>query len=194
MNQPPQKLKPAPLRTYQGVSPTIAKGVYVDAAATVIGDTHIGVDSSVWPGAVIRGDMHCIRIGKRVSVQDNATLHITHRSDYNPEGHPLLVGDDVTIGHGVCLHGCTVGNEVLVGINSTVLDGAIIEDQVVIAAHSLVPPGKTLETGYLYMGSPVKKARPLEEAERAFFKYSANNYVKLKDNYLKATNESEPQT
>ncbi len=158
--------------------------VFVDNSAVVIGDVEIGADSSVWPGTVIRGDMHRIRIGARTSVQDGSVLHITHASDYNPAGHPLEIGDDVTVGHSVCLHGCRIGNRVLIGIGSTVLDGAVVEDEVVIGAGSLVPPGKRLESGFLYMGSPVKQVRPLKDSERSFFRYSAGNYVKLKDAYL----------
>lgn len=111
-------------------------------------------------------------------------MHITHASSFNPDGWPLIIGDDVTIGHGACLHGCTVGNKVLVGIGATVLDGAIVEDEVIIGAGSLVPPGKRLQSGFLYVGSPVKQARPLKDSEKAFFAYSAQNYVKLKDEYL----------
>ena len=175
----------APLtRPYKGVTPKLGCGVYIDQSAVVIGDTEIGDDSSVWPCAVVRGDMHFIRIGKRTSVQDNAVLHITHASNFNPDGWPLIIGDDVTIGHGACLHGCTVGSRVLIGIGSTVLDGAVVEDEVIVAAGALVPPGKRLESGFLYVGSPCKQARPLKESEREFFKYSAQNYVNLKDEYL----------
>jgi carbonic anhydrase/acetyltransferase-like protein (isoleucine patch superfamily) len=150
----------------------------------VLGDVILGTDTSVWPGAIIRGDMHTIRIGERTSVQDGVVLHITHASDYNPKGHPLTIGNDVTIGHQACLHGCTVGNEVLIGIGATILDGAVVEDQVIIAAGTLVPPGKRLVSGYMYMGSPAKQARPLSEKECTYFRYTAGNYVKLKDQYL----------
>lgn len=175
----------SPIRPFKGISPTLGQRVYIDPAAVVIGDVKLGDDVSVWPGAVIRGDMHFIRVGARTSVQDNAVLHITHASDFNPDGWPLIIGEDVTIGHGACLHGCKVGNRVLVGIGATVLDGAIVEDEVVIAAGALVPPGKTLESGFLYIGSPCKQARPLKDSERAFFSYSAKNYVALKNDYLK---------
>jgi carbonic anhydrase/acetyltransferase-like protein (isoleucine patch superfamily) len=172
------------VRTFMGKSPTLGQKVFIDPSSVVIGDVEIGEDSSVWPCVVIRGDMHRIRIGARTSVQDGSVLHITHASDYNPAGHPLVIGDDVTVGHSVCLHGCTVGNRVLVGIGSTILDGAVVEDEVVIGAGSLVPPGKRLESGFLYMGTPVKQIRPLKDSERKFFTYSAGNYVKLKDQYL----------
>lgn len=177
------------IRTYQGHIPKLGANVFVDPSAVVIGDVELGDDTSVWPGVVIRGDMHRIRVGARTSVQDGSVLHITHASDFNPAGFPLVIGDDVTVGHSVCLHGCTIGNRVLVGIGSTILDGAVVEDEVVIGAGSLVPPGKRLESGFMYMGSPVKQVRPLKDSERQFFTYSANNYVKLKNNYLSEANQ-----
>lgn len=173
------------VRAYKGTLPTLGERVFIDDSAVVIGNTELGDDVSVWPCAVIRGDMHNIKIGARTSVQDAAVLHITHASDFNSGGWPLTIGEDVTIGHGACLHGCTIGNRVLIGIGSTVLDGAVVENDVVIGAGTLVPPGKTLESGFLYVGSPAKQARPLKDSEREFFTYSAMNYVKLKDEYIK---------
>ncbi|MBB4861925.1 carbonic anhydrase/acetyltransferase-like protein (isoleucine patch superfamily) [Pseudomonas nitritireducens] len=172
------------IRTYQGKTPSLGERVFVDASAVVIGDVEIGADSSVWPLVVIRGDMHRIRIGARTSVQDGSVLHITHAGPFNPDGFPLTIGEDVTIGHKVLLHGCTIGSRILVGMGSIVMDGAVIEDEVILGAGSLVPPGKVLESGFLYVGSPVKKARPLTDKERAFFTYSASNYVKLKDQHI----------
>ena len=174
------------VRPYQGHTPQLGDRVFIDPAAVVIGDVTLGADSSVWPCAVIRGDMHRIRIGERTSVQDNAVLHITHAGPFNPEGYPLTIGDEVTVGHAATLHGCTVGNRVLVGIGATVLDGAVVEDEVIIGAGTLVPPGKRLQSGYLYVGAPCKPARPLKDSEREFFRYSAQNYVKLKDTYLES--------
>ena len=172
------------IRKYQGISPQLGARVFIDRSSVVIGDVELGEDSSVWPFALIRGDMHRIRIGARTSVQDGSVLHITHAGPFNPDGFPLLIGDEVTIGHKVTLHGCTLGNRILVGMGSIVMDGAVVEDEVVIGAGSLVPPGKVLESGYLYVGSPVKQARALTDKERAFFSYSAANYVKLKDLHL----------
>ncbi len=172
------------LREHRGHTPNLGERVFIDPQSCVIGDVTLGDDSSVWPMAVVRGDMHRVRIGARTSVQDGSVLHITHASDFNEGGWPLTIGDDVTIGHKACLHGCTVGSRVLIGIGAIVLDGAVIEDEVVLAAGALVPPGKRLQSGYLYVGSPAKQARPLSEKEKSFFTYTAGNYVKLKDEYL----------
>jgi len=174
------------IREFKGNAPKLGDRVYVDKQSTVIGDVVIGDDSSVWPAAVIRGDMHRIRIGARTSVQDGAVLHITHSSKFNEAGWPLTIGDDVTIGHQAVLHGCTLGSRILVGISAVVLDGAVVEDEVVIGAGTLVPPGKTLESGWVYMGSPAKKVRELSPQEREFFKYSAKNYSALKDEFSEA--------
>nr|MDT0253211.1 gamma carbonic anhydrase family protein [Endozoicomonas sp.] len=150
----------------------------------VLGDVTIGDDSSVWPTAVIRGDMHSITIGERTSIQDGSVLHITHASDYNPNGYPLVIGDDVTVGHKAVLHGCTIKNRCLIGIGAIILDGAVIEEEVIVAAGCLVPPGKRLESGFVYKGNPATKTREISKKERSFFKYSAGNYVKLKNRYL----------
>src|SRR5690606_11394363 len=172
------------IRRFAGHQPRLGERVFVDASAVVLGDVELGEDCSVWPLTVIRGDMHRIRIGARTSIQDGSVLHITHAGPFNPDGYPLLIGDDVTVGHKVTLHGCTLGNRILVGMGSIVMDGAVVEDEVIIGAGSLVPPGTRLQSGYLDVGSPVKQARPLSDKERAFFSYSAANYVKLKDLHL----------
>ncbi|MCK9813019.1 gamma carbonic anhydrase family protein [Pseudomonas sp. MAFF 302046] len=172
------------IRTYQNLTPSLGERAFVDSSAVVIGDVEIGADSSIWPLTVIRGDMHRIRIGARTSVQDGCVLHITHAGPFNPDGFPLLIGDDVTVAHKVMLHGCQIGSRILIGMGSIVMDGAVVEDEVIIGAGSLVPPGKRLESGFLYVGSPVKAVRPLTDKERAFFTYSAANYVKLKDLHL----------
>lgn len=172
------------LRRYQGMEPSLGERVYIDPASIVIGDVVLGDDCSVWPMSVIRGDMHRIRIGARTSVQDGSVLHITHASDFSPAGFPLIIGDDVTIGHKAILHGCTLGSRILVGMGAIVMDGAVVEDEVIIAAGAVVTPGKHLESGYVYAGNPAKPLRPLKESERAFFPYTAGNYVKLKDRFL----------
>ncbi len=173
-----------PVRSFQGHQPQFGQRVMIDPTSVVIGDVVLGDDVSVWPMTVIRGDMHRIRVGARTSIQDGSVLHITHAGPYNPDGHPLHIGDDVTIGHKALLHGCTVGNRVLVGMGAIIMDGAVVEDDVVIAAGCLVPPGKRLESGHLYVGSPARKARPLSEKEMSYFTYTAANYVKLKDQHL----------
>ena len=169
------------IRDFQSKSPEIASSAYIDEAALVIGDVSIGADSSVWPMTVIRGDVHSIKIGERTNIQDASVCHVTHDGEYSPGGFPLTVGDDVTVGHRVLLHACTVGDLCLIGMAATIMDGAVVEDKVIVGAGSLVPTGKTLESGYLYVGSPVKRVRKLNEKELAFLKYSAEHYSKLKD-------------
>ena len=169
-----------PVRSYKNKTPVIGEKVFIDETAVVLGDVVIGEHSSIWPCTVLRGDMHEIRIGKRTSVQDGAVLHITHAGPYNPDGWPLHIGDDVTIGHNATLHGCTIHDRVLIGIGAIVLDGAVIESEVLVAAGAMVPPKAHLESGYIYKGNPAKKGRPLTNKERDFFTYSSNNYVKLK--------------
>ncbi|MCK7630925.1 gamma carbonic anhydrase family protein [Shewanella sp. JNE10-2] len=173
-----------PLRTYQGIHPQLGNNVYVDEASVLVGDIALDTDASIWPMVAARGDVNHIRIGKRSNVQDGSILHVTRKSSARPDGHPLIIGDDVTIGHKAMLHGCKVGNRVLVGMGAIILDGAILEDDVILGAGSLVPPGKVLQSGYLYVGSPVKQARPLTPAEIAFLPESADNYVRLKNEYL----------
>lgn len=172
------------LRRFKEFTPMLGHNTFVDDSAVVIGDVKIGDDSSIWPLTVIRGDMHKIRIGSRTSIQDGSILHITHAGPFNPDGFPLIIGDEVTVGHQAMLHGCTIGNRILIGMGSTVMDGAVIEDEVILGAGSLVAPGKTLESGYLYVGRPAKQLRALTEKERSFFSYTAGNYVKLKDEHL----------
>lgn len=172
------------LRSYKGIQPQVGDRVYIDSSAVLVGDITLGDDASVWPLVAARGDVNHIRIGARSNIQDGSVLHVTHKNAENPQGYPLIIGDDVTVGHKVMLHGCTIGHRVLVGMGAIVLDGVVIQDEVMVGAGSLVPPGKTLESGYLYVGSPVKQARPLTDKERAFLQKSADNYVQNKDDYL----------
>ncbi|SHI23543.1 gamma carbonic anhydrase family protein [Ferrimonas marina] len=172
------------IKGFSSIKPTLADGVFVEESAVLYGDIQLGNDSSVWPLVAARGDVNRIRIGARTNVQDGSVLHVTRTSDAHPEGYPLVIGDDVTVGHKVMLHGCTIGDRVLVGMGAIVLDGAVVEDDVMIGAGALVPPGKRLASGYLYVGSPVKQVRALSEEEISFLKASADNYVRLKDAYL----------
>ncbi len=172
------------IRSFKGITPKTGQRTYIDPSAVVIGDVCLGDDVSVWPGAVIRGDMHSIKVGARSNIQDNAVLHITHASDYNPGGYPLQIGEDVVVGHGAILHGCTLGDRILVGNGAIVNDGAVIEDDVIIGAGCMVPPVKKLVSGFVYVGNPCKQLRALSEDEKSFFTYSPANYVKLKNQYL----------
>ena len=172
------------LRSFKGVSPKLGERVYIDPAAIVIGNVHLGDDCSIWPGAVIRGDMHKIKIGVRCNIQDNAVLHITHASEYNPDGWPLTMGSDVIVGHSAVLHGCTLGSKILIGNGAILNDGVIAEDHVMVGAGCMVPPQKTLESGFVYVGNPCRVLRPISDKEKEFLTYSPNNYVKLKNIYL----------
>ena len=173
------------LRPYKGILPELGARVYVDDSAAVIGDVHIGADSSIWPMCSVRGDVNFIRIGARTNIQDNSVIHVTHRYPELPEGMAAIIGDDVTVGHQCVLHACTIGNRCLIGMGSIILDGAVLHDGVLLGAGSLVTEGKELEGGYLWLGRPAKRARALTERELAWFEYSAQHYVKLKNDYLK---------
>lgn len=173
-----------PISTFQGFTPQLGARVYVDPSAVVIGRVTVGDDSSIWPTAVVRGDVHEIHIGARTSIQDGSVLHVTHDGPHAPGGRALIVGSDVTIGHRVVLHACTIGNACLVGMGTLVLDDVVTEDFVMIGAGALVPPGKRLESHGLYIGSPARRVRELTEKEIAFLTYSPAHYVKVKDEYL----------
>jgi carbonic anhydrase/acetyltransferase-like protein (isoleucine patch superfamily) len=171
------------IRDFESYTPQIAENVFIDESAVVTGNVSIGEDSSVWPCCSVRGDIHSIAIGARTNIQDGSVLHVTHDSEYAPGGFKLTVGDDVTVGHNVILHACTVEDLCLIGMGSVVLDGAVVQSGAMIGAGSLVPPNKVLEGGYMWLGSPVKKARELTDKEKAFLKYSAQHYVKLKNRH-----------
>lgn len=173
------------LRTFESFTPIVARSAFVDTSALVIGQVSIGMDSSIWPLSVVRGDIHIITIGDRSNIQDGTVIHVTHDGPFNPGGFSTTIGNDVTVGHKVMLHGCTIGDRVLIGMGAIVMDGAIVESDVVVGGGSLVPPGKRLESGYLYVGSPVKQIRKLSVAELQYFSYSAGKYVELKNRYLR---------
>lgn len=162
---------------FLGKAPLFDDSVFVAPSADIIGDVTIGKESSVWFNVTIRGDVNRIVIGNRSNIQDNASVHVM-----NQDG-PTFIGDEVTIGHNAMIHGCTIHNRVLIGIHATILDKAIVEEDVIVAAGSLVPPGKQLESGFLYMGSPVKAVRKLTDEERESIRTYASNYVKYQRTY-----------
>lgn len=174
-----------PLSSYLDTSPVLGERVYLHSSCQVIGDVKIGDDSSVWCNTVLRGDVNHIVIGRGTNIQDLTMGHVSHKTPDKPEGSPLIVGDYVTVGHSVILHGCTIGNECLIGMGSIIMDDVVIPDHVMIGAGSLVSPGKVLEGGILYMGRPAKAVRKLTDEEIAYLKYSAEHYMRLKNNYLK---------
>ncbi len=158
-------------------SPEFDETVFIAPSADIIGDVKLGKESSVWFNVTIRGDVNYIRIGERSNVQDNVCIHVMNQTG------PTIIGDEVTIGHGAVIHGCTIKDRVLIGMNATVLDKAIVESDVIIAAGTLVPPKKTLESGYLYMGSPAKAVRKLTDEEVGSIRMYASNYVKYHRTY-----------
>ena len=172
------------IRGFQGKKPKIGERVFVDPSAVVIGGVSLGDDCSIWPMAVVRGDVEDITIGARTSIQDGSVLHVSHDGPYSPGGRELSIGEDVTVGHSVTLHACTIGDRCLVGMNSCVLDGAVVGDEVLLAAGSLVPPGRQLKSGHLYRGNPVEQVRALGDDEIEMMRYSAAHYVRLKNRYL----------
>ncbi len=175
------------LRGYRGVMPKLGRRVYLDPAATVIGDVELDDDVSIWLGAVLRGDVERIRIGARSNVQDGAIVHVTHDGPYTPGGFPCVVGADVTIGHGAILHACTIGDGCLIGMHATVLDGAVVEPHAFVGAGALIAPGKVVGEGELWVGNPARCVRQLGDREIETLLYSARHYVELKDEYLAGT-------
>jgi carbonic anhydrase/acetyltransferase-like protein (isoleucine patch superfamily) len=157
------------LKEFEGVLPAVANTAFIDESSVIIGDVVIGENSSVWPITAIRGDVNIIRIGNSTNIQDGSVLHGSHVSEFNPSGAEL--------------HGCRIGNLCLIGMGSIVMDNAIVEDQVIIGSGSLVTPGKVLESGYMYLGSPARKARALTDREKESLAYTANYYVALKNRY-----------
>jgi carbonic anhydrase/acetyltransferase-like protein (isoleucine patch superfamily) len=165
------------IAAYDGKSPVIAKTAWIAPGAVVVGDVQIGEGSSIWFQTVVRGDVHSIRIGARTNVQDLSMVHVTGGK------HPTVVGDDVTVGHRVVLHGCTVGDRCLVGIGAIVLDGAVLEQESMVGAGALVPPGMVVPSGKLVLGAPARVTRDLTAQERASFLDSARRYASYAARY-----------
>lgn len=175
------------IQAFNAITPSLGQRVYIAETAAVIGEVRLGDDVSIWPATVVRGDVNWIEIGAETNIQDGCVLHVTQKTASQPDGFPLIVGRGVTVGHGVVLHGCTIGDLCLVGIGAIVMDGAVVEERVMIGAGALVPPGKRLETGRLYVGSPARPARALKDEELAFLEKSKDGYVRLKDAYRSGT-------
>lgn len=165
------------IRWYKGIVPKIDPTAFIEETAVVIGDVMIGSECSVWFNAVIRGDVHSIRIGNRTNVQDLSMLHVTH------DTYPLTIGDEVTIGHHVVLHGCTIRDRVLVGMGAIIMDGAVIGEECIVGAGSLVTERTEVPPGSLIIGSPARVRRPLTEQERNWIRESAANYVQYAGQY-----------
>jgi len=172
------------IRAYQGVLPRMGSNVYVDPAAQVIGDVQFGDDCSIWPCAVVRGDVHAIRIGARTNIQDGAVLHVTHDGEYTLGGFPLHIGADVTVGHGAILHACSVMDACLIGMNAVVLDSVLVKRHSIVGAGAVVTSGKIVGEGELWLGNPARCVRELREEEIERLYYSARHYVRLKNRYL----------
>ncbi|MDD3610288.1 MAG: gamma carbonic anhydrase family protein [Halothiobacillaceae bacterium] len=167
------------IRSFEGRSPRLGEGAWVDESAVVIGDVTLEAGASVWPTSVLRGDINFIRVGARSNVQDGTIIHVNHPSPYHPHGAGVVIGEDVTIGHRAILHACRVGPLCLIGMGAVILDDVTIEPEVMVGAGSVVPPGKVLESGYLWLGTPARRIRPLSDEERAHLRYSAEHYVEL---------------
>lgn len=173
------------LRSFNQISPKLGERVYIDPACTVIGDVNIGDDSSIWPYTVIRGDVNFIRIGARTNIQDGTIIHVSHDWLVGKQiGYATLIGDDVTIGHGAIIHACTIEDGCLIGMGSKVLDGAVVKKNGFVGAGTVIPPGKTVGSGELWLGNPAKCVRKLSELQIEQLYYSAAHYVRLKDKYL----------
>jgi carbonic anhydrase/acetyltransferase-like protein (isoleucine patch superfamily) len=172
------------IRQFNHISPKIGDSSYIDASAVIIGDVTIGDHVSIWPAVVVRGDVARITIGDNTNIQDGSVLHVTHYGKYTDRSYPLTIGQNVTVGHRAVVHACTIGDYCLIGMGAIIMDDAILEDYVMLGAGALVPPGKRLTSGHLYVGIPAKESRLLSESEKDFLVYSSQHYVELKNKYL----------
>ncbi len=169
---------------FQNYSPKIGKNCWIANSADVIGRVELGVDSAVWFGCVVRGDVHHIKIGDRSNIQDLSMVHVTHHKlDDMSDGHPTIIGNDVTVGHRVMLHGCTIEDACLIGMSATILDGAVIGKESIVGAGALVTKNKIFPPRSLIMGSPAKVVRELNDEEVSELYASADRYVKFKNQY-----------
>jgi carbonic anhydrase/acetyltransferase-like protein (isoleucine patch superfamily) len=188
MNDPKTDAKSnprAPIRPYLEQWPHLGARVYVDPASVVIGDVVLEDDVSVWPMTVIRGDVNYVRIGARTNIQDGTIIHVSHDGPHAKlGGFATRIGSDVTIGHKAIIHACTIEDAVLIGMGAIVLDGAVVKKHAFIGAGALVAPGKVVGEGEMWLGSPAKLVRRLSEQEIEGLYYSAQHYVRLKDQYL----------
>ena len=167
------------IRSFKGVSPTVAPSAYVDTSAQIIGDVHVGDESSVWMNAVVRGDVNHIRIGRRTNIQDGAIVHVMR-----DPSHPTILGDDITVGHGAIVHGCTVEDQCLIGMGAILLNGARVGHGSIVAAGTLLPEGCVIPPRSLVIGSPGKVKRQITDDELEFIRQSADNYVTYRLDYL----------
>ena len=176
------------IRRFESYTPDIAPDAWIDETALVIGQVSIASQASIWPMCVIRGDVHQIHIGARSNIQDGSVLHVSHDSPYLPGGRPLRIGTGVTVGHKVMLHGCELADGCFIGMGSTILDGAVLEPHCMLGAGSLVPQGKRLQGGYLWLGRPARRVRILSDKELETIDYTADHYVRLMGRYRESSN------
>jgi carbonic anhydrase/acetyltransferase-like protein (isoleucine patch superfamily) len=179
---------PSPrLRAYRDQLPRLGARVYIDPSAEVIGDVVLGDDVSVWPTTVIRGDVNYIRVGARTNIQDAVVIHVSHDGPHVKEGgFATIIGEDVTIGHRAIIHACRIEDACLIGMGAVVMDGAVVKRHGFVGAGALVPPGKVVGEGELWLGNPARMVRRLDDAQIEALYYSAQHYVRLKDEYLAA--------
>jgi len=170
------------IREFRGKQPRIGEDCHIDDSAVIIGDVEIGDRCSIWPQTVVRADINAIRIGDDTNIQDGSVLHVTHRGEFG-DGAELDIGKRVSVGHRVMLHGCTIGDECLIGMGSILTDDVVVEDRVFIGSGTLVTPGKRLQSGHLYFGNPAQKIRPLNSREIEYLGYVARHYVRLAQEY-----------
>ncbi len=173
------------IHDYKEMTPKIGQRSWIAPSADVIGDVEIGQECSIWFGAIVRGDVHFIKIGDRTNIQDLSMVHVTHykKKRVEGDGNPTIIGNDVTIGHRVMLHGCTIEDACLIGMSATILDGAVIGKESIVGAGSLVTKNKVFPPRSLIMGSPAKVVRTLSEEEVKELYASAARYVKFKNDY-----------